>query len=151
MASYIPDDCKSVLDVGCGKMWLKEFLKPSVKYYGLDYVARDDETIVCDLNKREFPDIKTDVCFCSGVIAYVNEENLDWFCKKLRETSPILLISYNTRDLGHYQNYFITLRKMRYFKNHMKRKEFINLLEKAGFKLETRQKWDSRTEIFKFV
>ncbi len=48
-------------------MWLREFLSKDVTYYGLDYTSRSDDTIVCDLNAREFPDIKTDVVFCSGL------------------------------------------------------------------------------------
>ena len=74
-------------------MWLHDFLNSSVTYYGLDYIKRDNNTIVCGLNNREFPDMKVDVVFCSGVFEYIDEGNVNWFMEKVSETSPVLIMS----------------------------------------------------------
>ena len=141
MVSLIPATAKSVLDVGCGRMWLREFLSKDVTYYGLDYTSRSDDTIVCDLNAREFPDIKTDVVFCSGVIEYIHEENLRWFFGKIRETAPIFVASYCIRDY----NSSIRKRKMAFWHNHMYRSEIVEMIEASGFALESEDRvWAMR-------
>jgi methyltransferase family protein len=45
-----------VLDLGCGRMSLRQFLPNGCSYVGCDFIARDAETIVCNLNIGEFPD-----------------------------------------------------------------------------------------------
>lgn len=70
MSQYV-GKTDSVLDLGCGQMWLKEFLSSSNSYTGVDYQQRDSETIVCNFNNHEFPDVKADVFFISGCLEYV--------------------------------------------------------------------------------
>ncbi len=49
MASHIAPG-ESVVDLGCGQMWLKEFLSASSRYTGVDYTQRGADTIVADFN-----------------------------------------------------------------------------------------------------
>lgn len=51
----IPQDATTVLDIGAGNMYLKNILPDTVKYYPLDYTKRCEDTLTCDLNKKEFP------------------------------------------------------------------------------------------------
>ena len=146
MASLIPENAKTVLDVGCGKMWLREFLNENIAYYGMDYVKRNDDTIVCNLNNREFTDMKFDAVLCSGVIEYIHEENLSWFFEKIHETAPVLIVSYNTRD----NVPSVYVRKMNFWKNHMYREEFISLVKSSGFRLDASSEKVSGNEIFRF-
>lgn len=37
MASMIPSDVKSIMDIGCGDKKLKKYLNQDIKYYGLDF------------------------------------------------------------------------------------------------------------------
>lgn len=90
MASYIPVD-KTVLDLGCGQMWLKNFLKMKA-YYPVDYKKRGDETIVCNFNKHEFPNVNTDYVFVAGCMEYVVD--FEWFVKQIVTHSNNCVISY---------------------------------------------------------
>ena len=40
MASMIPSNVKSIMDIGCGDKKLKKYLNQDIKYYGLDFVSR---------------------------------------------------------------------------------------------------------------
>lgn len=121
MASLIEDE-KSVIDLGCGRMWLREFLPKGVTYTGCDYVQRDTDTIVCDFNNKEFPDLSADLVFASGVLEYI--EDVDWFLSKIQTISDSLIISYCVMEL----NADIKSRKTLGWKNHL---SLSDLLEKA--------------------
>lgn len=74
MSALIPKDVKSILDIGCGECILKEFLPKDITYYGLDYCRRDEDTIVCDINKEQIPgDIDADLYYMAGVTDYIHD------------------------------------------------------------------------------
>lgn len=54
LSSLIDPQAKSVMDLGCGEMKLREYLAPEIKYIPVDYVKRSEETLVCDFNKHQF-------------------------------------------------------------------------------------------------
>jgi hypothetical protein len=83
---------QSVLDIGCGKMWLKDMLPAGCRYFGCDYQDRGPGTLICDLNKKEFPAEKTDITFISGCLEYV--EDVGWFLSKVAEAAPRCVIAY---------------------------------------------------------
>lgn len=72
MASYI-DSPGVVADFGCGLMWLEQFLKPENNYIPIDYIRRDERTIVVDLNKEPIPKTNANIAFLSGVLEYIKE------------------------------------------------------------------------------
>lgn len=72
-SNFISSNDKSVLDVGAGNMYLRNIYSGDVRYYPLDYTKRCDDTIVCDLNKYEFPELYVDVAVCAGIIGYLND------------------------------------------------------------------------------
>lgn len=73
MSQLIPEDVKTLMDIGCGEELLKEFLCKDINYYGLDYCERNKETIICDINKEKLPDIKVDLYYMAGIIDYVTD------------------------------------------------------------------------------
>jgi hypothetical protein len=73
MAAYIGQGDASVVDVGCGPMWLRDYIASDVSYTGIDYVARDETTIICDLNRAPVPRIAADVWFVSGCLEYLDD------------------------------------------------------------------------------
>lgn len=85
-------DARSILDIGCGSCWLKEFLRPDVLYHPLDQVRRGPDTIVCDLNKKQFPRLAVDACFVSGCLEYIRD--VPWLIGRLADTGPVAVISY---------------------------------------------------------
>ena len=128
MASYIPGNA-IVMDLGCGKCWLKSFLKPGSVYIPVDYLKRTDETIVCDFNKHEFPEIESDVIFISGCFEYVRDYK--WFAKMICLKTHMCIISYCTTDFVS----DIRGRKKLAWVNHLAGKELTDLFKQNNFKL----------------
>lgn len=126
MSIYI-EPRSSVMDMGCGPMWLKNFLPPECIYYPVDYIRRDSDTIVCDFNNYEFPDIKTDVIFCGGIIEYIND--YQWFAKTVYAHCSRCIASYNpveyTADPA--------VRKNLDWVNSLTSHEFVECFKNAGF------------------
>lgn len=143
MADLIEDE-SSVLDLGCGKMWLKEYLPPGAEYLGCDYVPRGPGTIVCDFNKRQFPQVTTDLCFVSGCLEYV--EDPDWFIAQLSRACDSLILSYCTTDLIP----DIASRKSLAWKNHLSRECLVGKIESAGFTLYKKGPDIDGNELMKF-
>ncbi len=96
MSNLIDGLDKSVVDMGCGPMWLKQMISKDIDYYGVDYKPRDESTIVCDFNKYEFPKIYSDVYFVSGCLEYVDD--YEWFVEQLTINAKKCIISYCTVD-----------------------------------------------------
>jgi len=102
-SKWIDEEADSVADYGAGQMYVKSFLKPQVKYYPIDYMKRFDETIVCDLNTGNFPEISTDVAVLNGVLEFLTtaKELMIYVCEKTRKQ---IIISYmlldNFSDIG---------------------------------------------------
>ncbi len=68
MAQHIAPQDGAVLDIGCGPMWLRGFLPAGVKYIGLDYRSRGDDSLVCDLNAERLPKTEAKVSVISGCL-----------------------------------------------------------------------------------
>lgn len=89
-----------VLELGCGRMTLKHVLPHACDYHGCDLVARDQDTIVCDLNAGEFPTqaaAQADVIVMLGVLeTIVDVESL---FTHLRAAKRDLVLSYCASDL----------------------------------------------------
>lgn len=92
MSSFIDTEDRSVVDVGCGPMWLREYLPPNTKYTGIDYKHRGSDMIVCDLNSQETPKIQSDVWFISGCLEYLDDP--DGFISCAANHSKKCIISY---------------------------------------------------------
>lgn len=91
MAGLIEDE-KSVLDLGCGRQWLREFLPARCRYYPVDYKPRSEDTIVCDFNHRCFPAFKADLAFISGSLEYI--EDPAWFISQVAAQCSSAIVSY---------------------------------------------------------
>ncbi|MBJ6799249.1 class I SAM-dependent methyltransferase [Geomonas propionica] len=142
--AYLLDQEKSVLDLGCGRMWLREFLPDGTRYFCCDYVARSPETIVCDFNRNEFPDLRVDVCFVSGCLEYV--EDVDWFLGRIAQASDRLILSYCSTELvpG------LPGRKSLAWKSHLSHDALLAKAEAAGFQLCARGEDIDGNEMLKF-
>lgn len=144
MASFIPNN-KTITDLGCGKMWLKEYIKDkNIKYIPVDYKNRGDNTIICDFNKQEFPNNKSDIAFVSGCLEYVN--NPEWFVNKISENNNLCIISYCTTD--YYDN--MTVRKANAWKNNLSKNDIINLFDKGNMFLINETVTKTKNTIFIF-
>jgi len=127
--SELIEEEKEVMDLGCGKMWLKGYLSDDIKYSGCDYVKRDDDTIVCDFNQGQFPFNAVELIFVSGCLEYV--ENVEWFIESIAKHCSSLIISYCTVEL----NPDINARKSLGWKNHLTLQQLLEILLLNGFAL----------------
>lgn len=144
MKDLIGTENKSVLDIGCWECELKEYLDNSMKYYGCDYVKRQNDTIVCDLNHYEFPNIDFDVAYISGSLEYM--ENLEWYFDQICKANHEVVLSYSLLE------YFplIDLRKKKSWVNHLSVIDIIEYMKRRNFLLTTSEFWGRWTVIFKF-
>lgn len=142
MASFIsPSD--SVIDLGCGKMWLRSHLNGNA-YYAVDYKQRDDNTVVADFNKHEFPNLVADVAFISGALEYV--EDCEWFVRQVCSCSKRCIVSYCTTE------YYPVLSKrtLKAWKSHLSRSALLELFAKNGMRLEAESTAVAQNPIFVF-
>lgn len=128
MAQLIDANSKSVMDLGCGKCWLKDMLPTGVEYIGVDYKSRECvDNIICDFNAGEFPRVLTDVVFCSGVLEYIVE--LPVFVEHICAITDQVILSYCSTDF--YSD--IGFRKSLGWKNHLSGLDMITLFFKNNF------------------
>ncbi len=98
-AQFIPAGAR-VLELGCGRMALKRFLPTGCEYQGCDIVAREPDTIVCDLNADEFPTqaaAQADVIVMLGVLETIVD--VETFFTHLRFCKRDVILSYCASDL----------------------------------------------------
>jgi len=128
LSGYIADDDKSVADLGAGNMNLKKYLSQNTKYYPVDYKRRCDETIVCDFNKNEFPDIFADVYVLCAILYYIDNP-VDFLIKCAKHAQKKIIIALNSRDMTDqpFIENFVG------FKNTMYFNEIDNILSKYNF------------------
>nr|WP_314462287.1 hypothetical protein [uncultured Clostridium sp.] len=129
-SKWIDENIKSLVDYGAGQMYLKTFLPKDVKYYPVDYMKRFDDTIVCDLNKGNFPDLQADAAVLNGVLEFLitAEDLIKHVCEK---TANIIIISYMTVD--RFPN--ITGRRTSGYLSDLTELKIIELLDDGGFRL----------------
>ena len=136
---------KKVLDLGCGKMWLKEYLPSNCLYVPVDYIRRSDDCMVADFNKKEFPGITTDIAFISGCLEYVKD--YAWFIRRVTECSEEVIISYCTTNEFPGKN----IRKQYHWVNHISAERLVDLFKSEGFELKTQAKTNNKNHLFFFA
>ncbi len=99
LAASMLSEYRSICDVGCGMQDLRRALKSDVKYFPMDVAMRSDDTIVCEINNKDFPleyIVKADATSVLGVIEYLTEP--DWLLTEISKHCPTLLVSYCTAE-----------------------------------------------------
>lgn len=123
--------CEGLVDLGCRQSKLaKKFCPADVKYFPVDYKKHDDETISCDFNLGDFPNVKADTVLCAFTAEYV--EPLKNFLENMSNAAQkqILMICRPVDKEIHtayrWKNPFLT---------DFTEKFLIEMLEKNNFKL----------------
>lgn len=127
VSECIDESINSVLDLGAGAMSLKNFLNSKVIYYPVDYCKRAEETIVCNFEKYEFPDINVDCIAASGILEYISD--MEWFIGEICKRCETAVISYI--PIEKHQNFAI--RQHEGWKNNYSIIELCILFQKNGF------------------
>lgn len=144
MSAFIKPE-KKVLDLGCGKMWLKEYLPSGCLYIPVDYIRRSDDCIVADFNKKEFPLVTADIAFISGCLEYIKDYT--WFIRRVAECSEQVIISYCTLNEFPRKN----IRKQYHWVNHLSAEKLTGLFRSVGFELKTQAKTNDKNHLFFFA
>jgi hypothetical protein len=135
----------SVMDLGCGKMWLKDYLPDRVKYIPVDYCKRSDETLMADFNKYQFPQVACDIMFISGCLEYINDP--EWFLKQVTDhCKQKVILSYCLLET--YPD--IKKRKEFFWKNNLTADYIKNEFNSTGFQTK-RQDIHNNNTIFVFA
>lgn len=143
MSSYLTPSDDSVMDLWCGRGWLREFIGER-QYIWVDYVARDASTIVCDFNAWEFPDKEVDVVFISGCLEYIEEPMQ--FLQKVAKTADKVIISYCSLE----ENPKIKVRRNIGWKNDLTKLDLVKMFNDLGYKLREYSYAIERNNIFVF-
>jgi len=131
---WIPDNVTSVADYGAGHMFIREWLPTGTSYYPIDFIDRGNNTIICDFNKHEFPEVAAELSVCTGVLMYVKpaEELLDHICK---HTDRSIIFSFvtmeGTPDIG--------IRRRSGMCQDYTEKQIINMFAARGYNLEDKR------------
>jgi hypothetical protein len=142
MAKYIAPG-ESVIDLGCGQMWLRPLLKDNV-YHPVDYKQRDSSVSVVDFNNYEFPDIEADVAFVSGALEYVQDHQ--WFIRKICSHARRCIVSYCTTE--HFPDQRV--RRLKAWRSHLSQAELLELFFANGMYLEAKSTAVPQNPIFVF-
>lgn len=95
IVNHIPQG-SNVIDLGAGMQQLKEILPNNCTYQAVDLFARDDDTIICDFNQGEFPDIEFyDVVVCQGLFEYIHD--IKSFMTNFKNYSGKLICTYHIK------------------------------------------------------
>jgi hypothetical protein len=135
---------QTVMDLGCGKMWLKEYLDANNRYIPVDYKDRGDGCIICDFKRHQFPNIAADIAFISGSLEYIKD--YEWFISAACNKSQRVILSYCTTD----EFPHISERKLLAWVNHLSMSAVINIFKKNRFMLVKSKLSKSNDSIFVF-
>ncbi|HZQ14757.1 MAG TPA: methyltransferase domain-containing protein [Pseudolabrys sp.] len=98
-AQFIPAGAR-VLELNCGRMALRRFLPNGCRYQGCDLIAREPDTLTCDLNAGEFPAEaarEADVIVMLGVLEHIVD--VESLFTHLRFARRDVIVSYCATDL----------------------------------------------------
>lgn len=128
MSEFIEPDC-SVVDLGCGRMWLKNYLPQTVKYFPVDYKYRGADCIVQDFNQLQYPDVDADTAFVSGCLEYIDEPR--WFVSEICRNQTMCVLSYCTTE--YFPDEMVRMKKA--WVNSLSETQVISLFKDFGFAL----------------
>lgn len=94
---WLPDKLKSVADYGAGHKFMKELISIETTYYPIDFIDRGENTIICDFNKREFPEVYSELSVCVGVLMYIKPAE-ELICHICEHTERWIIFSFITLE-----------------------------------------------------
>ena len=127
LGALIPGN-SSIVDLGCGAMTLKRYLKPGCQYQPCDVVRSSAEVIVCDFNAGIYPNLpmRYDYVVCSGILEYMRDPA--GFLSRIPTFGAKTLLSYNPVARGETR----LSRLGKGWVNHFRQDELEQLFKEVG-------------------
>ncbi len=141
-AQWIPCGAR-VLDIGCGAMALEKYLPAGCSYQPCDVVARDERTIVCDLNHSKVPSYaaQAERITLLGVIEYLFDP-ISLFTQLLHYGKPVI-VSYCATDWSQQLD-----RRALGWVNDFSLVQLTNLITQVGWQIKRLEKVDAIQALF---
>lgn len=143
LAAKLLQDQASVADFGCGTMNLRHHLRPDQRYVGVDVVARNGETLVCDLNLDTPPETGADAAALLGVLEYIFDPR--GVLEHLSRRYHVLVASYCITDAEEPQSD----RRQHAWVNDFSEKDMTELFEQSGWTLVESQAVDGLQKMWR--
>lgn len=146
VSAFIPKGMR-ILDVGCGRMSLEAFC-PGSHYFPADLVARDERTIVIDINRDGLPECQlngVDLVTMLGVVEYVSD-----FSKILEDIAAsrsALLFTYCAVDFFPKKSAALRYDRDGWF-NSFSISDLCRMTADAGFKIVRYDVFDGSQAVF---
>ena len=135
LAGQVIPNGSRVLDLGAGTMVLKRYLKEDCIYQPCDLYSRDSNCLEADLNKREFPEGKKyDWVTLIGLFQFLKEP--EWVLNKCRDVASHLYVTFSPRVRMELKDEERVWREGEGWFNHHNLGEYIQLVERCGWKVE---------------
>lgn len=131
MAEMIPDDVQTLMDLGCGDCKLRKYISKEIRYIGVDYCKREDDTIICDLNKEKLPKMNVDMYYLAGILTYIDDKEA--LLSQMKNAKYILMNAYQAEQFIRLDGCTFDVPAF-YFQNYSN-DDIINYLYKEGFVL----------------
>ncbi len=154
IAALIPPESR-VLEFGAGRRQLERHLPTGCTYTPSDLVDRGAGTIVCDLNRRPFPDLRNvapSVAVFGGVLEYIGDVGsiAEWLARNGIETCIVSFDSF-PEGLGLKERARERLRR-RYFgyMNNLTERALLETFEMSRLTCVEKRTWTTQG-IYRFV
>lgn len=134
------DKVKSLMDLGSGPEFLREFLSEKIDYFPVDYLPKTQNTIIRDFNKGEFLNKKVDVIIMAGLLGYIYD--LDKFIEASAKNTDCIIASYMFPAL-----YPSELGETIHV-NCLNQKQLFKIFKKYGFKITMKPVFNKDFTIF---
>lgn len=150
MAARLVDFSKihTALDICAANGEIKTFMPEGVRYIPMDYISYSEETVLCNLTKYEFPELKLDpASTCVFLIAAIQyAPDWRWLLRKIAETCDTFICAHNdfVRMNREYRRTHFTGNSVVF--NH----QIILEMQKLGFTLTEAHDYHLKVDIMKF-
>lgn len=138
----------TVVDLGGATGRIREFLPNTIQYFSVDYIPYSVDTVVCNLNQHEFPQISSDrekTCYLLvETIGYVHDWK--WLLKEIASRCNSFICVHND---------FVRINR-EYRRTHYNREvsifnhEIIIEMQKLGFEMAEAYDYRLKTVIMRF-
>ena len=143
IAGRLIDPSSRVLDIGCGCMEMEKALPEGAVYLPADLLPRDRRTVVCDLNRLDFPNVDANVGVMLGVLEYLHDPAR--VLAELAVRLPRLILSYHPADLDHGRD-----RLAHGWVNRLSSADLVKLASEAGYALHAVMALDVTQRLYDF-